>query len=398
MSLGKVYSHSKISVYCVIIMIAFLVSFLSFASPADAAQGVVLSTSFPGTSATPGESITFPLKIKNNSSVKQFVELSVTSQPDKWHTTLKGNNRIIHQVLTEANGETFFELLVKIPEEALPGEYSINVAARNNNGYSLDNLTLKIKIADTEVSNDLLKANYAELQGPADATFNFKINLVNNGNNEQLYSLGAQVQDGWQVSFKPSFEDQQVASIAVKPGESKSLDVTVKPPVNVIAGEYTIPILAVSPASRITEELKVIITGTYKLEFSTPTGKLSTDIVAGREKKVNMQVKNSGSAILNNITFSANTPVDWAVSFEPENIDALKPGETRQVTATISAADKAIVGDYLVSMTATTQVVRSIADMRVTVKTSTLWGIVGLLIIIAVLYVIYRAFQKYGRR
>ena len=111
-----------------------------------------------------------------------------------------------------------------------------------------------------------------------------------------------------------------------------------------------------------------------------------------------MQVKNSGSAILNNITFSANTPVDWAVSFEPENIDALKPGETRQVTATISAADKAIVGDYLVSMTATTQVVRSIADMRVTVKTSTLWGIVGLLIIIAVLYVIYRAFQKYGRR
>ncbi len=248
------------------------------------------------------------------------------------------------------------------------------------------------------MSNDQLKANYLELQGPSDATFTFKINLSNNGNNEQLYSLGAQVEEGWQVSFKPSYEDQQVASITVKPGETKSLDVKVTPPVNVQAGEYVIPIQAASNVSRITENLKVIITGTYKLEFSTPSGKLNTDIVAGRDKKVTMQVKNSGSAVLNNISFSAATPIDWTVSFEPKNIDSLKPGETRQVTATITAADKAIVGDYIVSMVAATPVVKSSADMRVTVKTSTLWGIVGFLIIVAVLYFIYQAFRKYGRR
>jgi len=174
--------------------------------------------------------------------------------------------------------------------------------------------------------------------------------------------------------------------------------VKVTPPVNVQAGEYVIPIQAASNVSRITENLKVIITGTYKLEFSTPSGKLNTDIVAGRDKKVTMQVKNSGSAVLNNISFSAATPIDWTVSFEPKNIDSLKPGETRQVTATITAADKAIVGDYIVSMVAATPVVKSSADMRVTVKTSTLWGIVGFLIIVAVLYFIYQAFRKYGRR
>lgn len=398
MNQGKVYSCSQTRILSVILVIAFLVSFLSFAGQADAAGGVVLSTNFPGISTSAGENLTFPLKIKNNSSAKQIADLTVTSKPDKWYTTLKGSNRIIHQALIEANGEAFFDLLVNIPEEVQPGEYPITVAARNKNGYSLDNLTLKIRITDTEVGNDQLKANYLELQGPGDAAFNFKINLANNGNNEQLYGLGAQVQDGWQVSFKPSYEDQQVASIAVKPGETKSLDVIVKPPVNVKAGEYTIPIQAASAVNKITEELKVIITGTYKLEFSTPTGKLNTDIVAGRDKKVNLQVKNAGSAELNNISFSANTPIDWSVSFEPENIVSLKAGETRQVTATITAADQAIVGDYLVSMTAATQVAKGSADMRVTVKTSTLWGIVGLLIIIAVLYVIYRAFQKYGRR
>lgn len=398
MNQGKVCSCSKSGIICVVLVMAFLVSFLSFASPAQAAGGVVLSTNFPGISASAGENVTFPLKLKNNNSVKQLVDLAVVSKPDKWNTTLKGNNRIIHQALIEANSESFFDLLVIIPQEVQPGEYSLTVAARSENGATLDNLRLKIRIADTAVSHDQLRANYLELQGPSDATFNFKLNLSNNGNNEQLYSLGAQVQDGWQVSFKPSYEDQQVASISVKPGETKSLDVIVKPPVNVKAGEYTIPIQAASNVNRITENLKVIITGTYKLEFSTPTGKLSTDIVAGRDKKVNMQVKNSGSAVLNNISFSAATPIDWSVSFEPENIESLKPGETRQVTATITAADKAIVGDYVVSMAAATPEVRGSADMRVTVKTSTLWGIAGLLIIIAVVYFIYQAFRKYGRR
>ena len=397
MNRGKVIC-TKNCIVSVVLVIAFLVSFLSFPCPAETAGGIVLSTSFPGIAASAGENITFPLKLANNSSVKQLVNLAVVSKPDKWNTTLKGNNRIIHQALVEANSQTGFDLLVIIPPEAEPGEYSLTVAAQNENGATLDNLRLKIKISDNEVSNDQLKANYLELQGPSDATFTFKINLSNNGNNEQLYSLGAQVEEGWQVSFKPSYEDQQVASITVKPGETKSLDVKVTPPVNVQAGEYVIPIQAASNVSRITENLKVIITGTYKLEFSTPSGKLNTDIVAGRDKKVTMQVKNSGSAVLNNISFSAATPIDWTVSFEPKNIDSLKPGETRQVTATITAADKAIVGDYIVSMVAATPVVKSSADMRVTVKTSTLWGIVGFLIIVAVLYFIYQAFRKYGRR
>lgn len=398
MKLGKVLSQSQNRIISVVLVMAFLVSFFSFADPAGAAGGIVLSTSFPGISASAGENVTFPLKLTNSSGAKQVVDLAVISKPDKWNTTLKGGNRIINQALLEPNGESSFDLLVIIPSETQPGDYAVTVAAKSESGATLDSLRLKIKIADTTVSNDQLKANYMELQGPSDATFTFKMNLSNNGNSEQLYSLGAQLEDGWQVSFKPSYEDQQVASIAVKPGETKSLDVIVKPPVNIEAGEYTIPIQAASTVNRVTANLKVIITGTYKMTFSTPSGNLSTNIVAGKDKKVNMEVKNTGSAVLNNISFSAATPLDWSVSFEPENIESLKSGETRQVTATITAADKAIVGDYLVSMAASTQQVKSTADMRVTVKTSTLWGIVGLLIIAAVLYFIYEAFRKYGRR
>jgi len=382
-----------------LIVIAFMaVSLVLPVNRANAAEGLVLSTRFPGISASAGERITFPLEVKNNGNVSQIINLEVTSKPDNWDVSLKGMGRSVQQVFVDGHGNNSLDLIVKIPDEATAGEYPLTVTAISDNGYLQDNLKLLIKITDAKVGNDELTAVYSELKGPSDATFNFKVNLTNNGSSEQVYSLGAQVQEGWQVSFKPSYEDQQVASIGINPGETKSIDVKVNPPVNVEAGDHSILIQAAGPTSKVTEELRVIISGTYNLEFSTPTGVLSTDIVAGRDKKLNLEVKNTGSADLNNIIFSSNKPVDWSVDFEPTNIEILKPGESRQVTAIISADDKAITGDYLVSLDASTQEVKSSADMRVTVKTSTVWGIVGLLIIMAVVFAVYKAFQIYGRR
>lgn len=360
--------------------------------------GLVLSTRYPGISASAGENISFPLKIKNNGNVGQIINLEVASKPDKWNVSLKGRGREIQQAFVDSHDYTSVDLIVNIPDNTKAGEYPLTITAKNKTGYLQDNLKVKIKITEARAGDDELTAKYSELKGSSDATFNFKVDLTNNGSNEQIYSLGAQIQDGWQVSFKPSYENQQVASIAVKPGETKSLDVKVKPPVNVKAGDYTIPIQAISSTGKITEDLKIIISGTYDLEFSTPTGRLNTDIVAGREKKINLEVKNTGSTDLNNINFSSTEPIDWSVTFEPKNVENLKPGESRQITATISADDKAIAGDYLVSLNASTQEVKSTADLRVTVKTSTLWGIVGLLIVLIVVFAVYKAFQTFGRR
>lgn len=382
-----------------LIVVAFLV--LAFLIPpyqADAAEGLVLSTRFPGISAVAGENITFPLEVRNNGSISRIVNLEVSAKPVGWNATLKGSGRVVQQVFAGSNDYTLLDLLVKIPQEAKPGEYSLTVSAKAENSSLQDNLKLKITITDARVSDDELTAKYTELKGPSDAHFTFKVELTNNGSNEEIYSLGAQTPAGWQVSFKPTYEDQQVASIPIKPGEKKSLDVTIKPPVAISTGRYTIPVEAISPTSRITEDLTIIISGSYDLDFSPPSGRLSTDIIAGREKKVTLEAKNTGSADLNNIHFTSNEPVGWSVTFEPKEIETLKPGESRQVTATISADDKALAGDYLVSLAATTQEVRGLADMRVTVKTSTLWGIIGLLIILAVLFIVYKAFQIYGRR
>ncbi|MGH2643736.1 MAG: NEW3 domain-containing protein, partial [Chitinophagaceae bacterium] len=134
------------------------------------------------------------------------------------------------------------------------------------------------------------------------------------------------------------------------------------------------------------------------IELSTPTGLLSTHITAGGEKDIALVVKNTGSASLKNISLSSQTPADWGVTFSPAKIDEIDPGATSQVTAQIKASKEAIAGDYATTLTATTPEASSNANFRVSVRTSMLWGWIGVIIIILALLSVYYLFRKYGRR
>jgi uncharacterized membrane protein len=125
---------------------------------------------------------------------------------------------------------------------------------------------------------------------------------------------------------------------------------------------------------------------------------LSSSITAGDTKKIELEVRNTGSSELKGIEFSASKPADWDVTFEPNKIEALIAGGSMTVTALVKASRKAIPGDYVVKMTARTPEVSSTADFRMAVKTSMLWGWLGILVIAAVLGGVYYLFRKYGRR
>ena len=115
-------------------------------------------------------------------------------------------------------------------------------------------------------------------------------------------------------------------------------------------------------------------------------------------KKIELEVRNTGSSLLKDIQLSANKPADWEVTFEPSKIDALKAGETSTVMATLKASKKALPGDYVTTIMAKTPEVNADAQFRVAVKTPMIWGWVGVLIIIATIGVVYYLFRKYGRR
>ncbi len=220
--------------------------------------------------------------------------------------------------------------------------------------------------------------------------------MKNQTGEKQLYSLRADTPRGWQVTFKPDYK--QATSVEIDANNTKDISVDIKPPEYMGAGTYKIPISAVTSTTSANLELEVVITGSYEMELTTPTGLLSTKVTAGEDKRLELLIRNTGSAALADIKFSAAKPSNWDVVFEPQNVDKLEAGENAQVIATVKADKKAIAGDYVTTITASTPEVSSKAAFRVSVKTPLLWGWVGIIIIIAALGSVYYLFQKFGRR
>ena len=144
--------------------------------------------------------------------------------------------------------------------------------------------------------------------------------------------------------------------------------------------------------------LEVVITGTYAIELTTPTGILSQSITAGRERRVELLIRNTGSSPLSNVELRASAPANWEVDFEPDSVPQVEAGADALVYATIKAFDQAIPGDYVTRITARTNEVSSEAAFRMSVRTPLLWGWLGIFIVLAALGLIYFLFRKYGRR
>ena len=348
-----------------------------------------------------GESVSFGLDFASLSGDSYDASLSIESIPEGWEGYFKSSSSEISMVHVDAESEFADSALatfsLTLPDEVEEGTYNVTLKADAGSGTS-DTLQLEINVTETENGQSSLTSEYPEQQGASGTSFSFDVTLVNNRGTEQTYSLAAEAESGWQVSFTPSGESTQVASITVEPGSSQGLTVDVTPPETIKEGEYTIPCTAISANETLSAELKVTITGSYEVQLSTPTGNLSLDAYANQEKAVTLSVINNGNVDLSNLNLTSSAPTDWEVRFDESTIELLEAGGTKEVTAYVKPSSDAITGDYVTSITVSNDETTSTAEFRISVKTQTLWGLVAVAIIIALLAGLGFLFKKYGRR
>src|SRR5690606_31327750 len=103
---------------------------------------------------------------------------------------------------------------------------------------------------------------------------------------DQNYALSSDAPAGWNVTYVTSAK--QVSSIPVEAGDSETITVSIKPPVQVEKGSYKFNVEATSPSTTSSVELEAVVIGSYGLELSTPSGLLSTDISAGGERNIEL--------------------------------------------------------------------------------------------------------------
>lgn len=369
----------------------FFVTVSSGANGAVESDSVKLYTPYTKISVPPGQSIDYSIDVINNSAGIKNVDISLSGIPLGWNYDLKSGGWKIGQLSILPGQFKSINLKVDVPLKVNKGTYRFKVLAGE-----YGSLPLAVTVSEKGTFKTEFTTDQPNMQGNASSTFTFNTNLKNGTAEKQLYALMANAPRGWITTFKSNY--QQVTSVNTEPNTTQAITIEVKPSANAEAGNYKIPVSATTSSTSASLELEVAITGTYNIDLSTPTGLLSTDITAGRDKRIELIVNNTGSSELQDIKVESSAPLNWDVTFEPKTVAKLQPGSAEHVFATIKADKKAIPGDYVTNIEAKTPETSSKISFRVSVETPLLWGWIGVLIIIGALGSVYYLFRRYGRR
>lgn len=260
----------------------------------------------------------------------------------------------------------------------------------------------------------MVNAKYPSMTGPSDSTFKFEVEFTYRTGNPvgEDFDLTVTGPQGWLTYVAESTYklDSQVSAIHLEP-------YSVKQPVVVVAvapfwlypepGDYPIEFKASSETLEETVDLTATITARYGMDADTVNGRLNTKTTAGKTSTFGINVYNTGTAVLDKVTFSSSRPSgianeEWKVEFEPKEVEGLEPGDDMEVQVSITPPDKTIAGDYMVTLKFDGDPDLSSAppelDIRVSVATKTAWGIIGAVIVVLVIGGLVWAFKEFGRR
>ncbi len=356
-----------------------------------ASDGVQLYTPYTKISVSPGQSIDYSIDLINNSEQLFNEEIQVSGLPPNWTYSLKSGAYTISKMAVLSKDKKSISLKVDVPYQVNKGNYSFKVSA----GESVV-LPLVLTVTEKGSSESAFTADQSNMQGNATATFSYRATLANRTPEKQLYAMMADIPRGWEITFKADYK--AVTSVEMEPNTTKEINIDIKPSSQVTAGTYRIPVRAVTSSTSASLDLEAVVTGSYALELTTPTGLVSTNVTAGSSKKIQLLLRNTGSSALTGVEMKSTAPSKWQVIFDPVKVEKLEPGNDATVYATIQADKKAIPGDYVVNLEARNPETTSKVSFRVMVKTPMIWGWIGVLVILAALGGVFFLFRKFGRR
>jgi len=367
----------------------------SVVPPVAADEGLEVTTPFPAVAVAPGSSASFDLSV-SLTQVTTTVALALDGVPDDWSASLHGGGFVVDGVLAGPDTTGEVRLDVDVPGTAA-GTTTIEVRATADG--RTDVLPITVRVAADVAGDITLATDSPVLTGASDDEFGFDLTLENDTAQDQTVSVSASGPPSWDVEAVVTGEEQ-AASTVVEAGSTATVRVTATPPANAAAGPYEIAVEANAGDRTVGAQLGVEITGSFSMDVSTPGDLLSNRGAAGSAATQGIEVTNTGTAPLEGVVVTASPPTNWTVTFDREGgqMEAIPPGETGVITATITPSGEAVAGDYVVTFDASNDETDGSLQIRFTVETSPLWAIVGIGVIVLILGGLFYVFRTYGRR
>ena len=384
----------SVALLTVILLLGWPVSVLAqTGSSTGSDPGLVLFTDYPqrviGIDDSPS------IKLHLRSSEPQTVELEMEEIPEGWTATFRGGSAIIKAVHVEPDKDASVTLKLEPPAGIAGGTHQFVVLARGET--STARLPLELTVQERMPPRLSFDVDLPTLTGKPSTTFRYSVKLKNEGDEDITVNLLAEAPRGFAVTIKTG--GKEVTSLPLEANQTKTLSVEAKPFLEMPAGPYPLTVRAEGNGAEAEISLTAEVVGEAHLGVTAPDGRLSGEAYAGKETPLKVIVRNTGSAPARGIKMSSTEPAGWEVTFEPEQIGEIPAGEQVEVTAKIKPAEKALAGDYMVTIKARPEgSATESADFRITVLTSTLWGLVGVALIAVAVGVVALAVLRFGRR
>lgn len=366
------------------------------AEPAHDIKGLYLMTDYPAVTVRPGTTTNVSLRLQDYGLAPERYQLSVAGVPSGWTATLLGGGQPVGAAMPAPDGSVALQLRLDIPAGNDLTAHTITIKAQGQ-GTSAE-LPIAVSLAKELPAKLTVKSSLPSLRGSPKSNFDYTLSIKNDSGRNVIASFAADAPANFETSFTEAYGTQELSSIPIDAGQSKDIKLKVRPPSSTAAGHFPVKVTVKAGDASASTELALDVVGEPQLQISGRDGLLSARAVAGKQSSIPVVVTNSGTAPAENITLAGTAPNGWKVTFEPGTIDRLVPGKDSEVQALITPSDKSLAGDYQANIRATSKGETASSQFRITVGTSTVWGVAGAGVIGVALLLMLGAVARFGRR
>jgi uncharacterized membrane protein len=284
-----------------------------------------------------------------------------------------------------------------VPKSADLASQTLTIKAEGQGSNHAD-LPLAVSLAKELPAKLTVTTKLPELRGSPKSNFEYTLTIKNDSGRNLTASFAAQAPENFETSFSEAYGTQELSAIPIEAGQSKDIKLKVRPPSTVDAGHFPVTVTVQAEDASAKTDVALDVVGQPQLQIAGRDGLLSARAVAAKQSTVPIVVTNSGTAPAENVTLNASAPTGWKVTFDPKTIERLVPGKDAEVQASITPSEKSLAGDYMVSVNANSRGESASSQFRITVATSTVWGMAGAGVIGIALLLMLGAVARFGRR
>ncbi|MDA9467463.1 COG1470 family protein [Bradyrhizobium sp. CCBAU 53415] len=359
-------------------------------------KGLYLMTDYPAITVQPGTTTNVSLRLQDYGLAPERYQLSVAGVPSGWTATLLGGGQPVGAAMPAADGNVALQLRLDVPAGSDLSAHTVTVRAEGQ-GASAE-LPIAVSLAKELPAKLTVKSSLPSLRGSPKSNFDYTLSIKNDSGRNLVASFAAEAPTNFETSFTEAYGTQELSSIPIDAGQSKEIKLKVRPPTTVDAGHFPVKVTVKAEDTSASTELALDIVGQPQLQITGRDGLLSARAVAGKQSSIPVVVTNTGTAPAENIALAGTAPSGWKVTFEPATIDRLVPGKDSEVQALLTPSDKSLAGDYQATIRATSRGESASSQFRITVATSTVWGVAGAGVIGLALLLMLGAVARFGRR